>query len=368
MNPLSSIDISRSALRSNVQQFRKYIGRHQTLIVVVKANAYGHGLEPVVQAIDDIVDGYQVDDIEELRAIRKLTPKRVLVLGYIQPTDLAEAISLGGELAMYDTERLMQLRELPDATIHLKVDALLGRQGITSDDLDGILTVLERLPRVKLAGVYTHFSNLEDTKSLEHAGKQLAAFADVVQAIDARGFRHFDVHTSSTAGILTFEGKESPHRLVRLGIGLYGIWPSATFAKEAQVSLTPVLRWTTHLAQVKTLPKGHPVGYGLSYITPESMPVGIVPQGYSDGIDRDLSNQGVVLVRGKRCPIIGRVAMNMVAVDLRPCPLAVADDEVVIIGNQKGDSITADEIAGNRTISYEVVARINPLIPRRLVD
>jgi alanine racemase len=128
------------------------------------------------------------------------------------------------------------------------------------------------------------------------------------------------------------------------------------------------MRWTSHLAQVKTLPAGHPVGYGLTYRTPRPLKIGIVPQGYSDGYDRGLSNVGEVLVDGQRCPVVGRIAMNMFAIDLTPAPEARMEDEVVLMGAQGEDRITAEEIAAKLgTINYEVVARVSPLLPRIVV-
>ena len=147
------------------------------------------------------------------------------------------------------------------------------------------------------------------------------------------------------------------------------MYPSAALSRRHEtLQLKPVMRWVSHLAQVKTLPPGHPVGYGLTYVTWRETRIGIVPQGYSDGFDRGLSNCGDVLVRGKRCPVIGRVAMNMFAVDLTRVPDAVAEDEVVLLGSSGEEQITAEEMATKLgTINYEVVTRISPLLPRTVV-
>lgn len=371
--PLSYLEISREALRHNISEFQKIVDGHQQLMLVVKANAYGHGLEQVIQATEDLAHVYQVDDIEELRALRQHTSRRTLVLGYIQPPDLAEALALDAELALYDTERLELLAAIatPEnpAKIHLKIDALLGRQGILPSALEPFLQQLKATPNVRLSGVYSHFSNLEDTTSHEHALAQIKEYEHAIAIIQEYSFTDFAQHLSSTAGIMVFEGSASSHNLVRLGIGLYGLYPSRQLATQyPSIQLQPALRWVSHLAQVKDIPAGFPVGYGLTYAAPRAMRLGIVPQGYSDGFERHLSNQGTVLVDGARCPVIGRIAMNMCMVDLTSAPHAKAGSEVVLLGTQGNETISADEIADTLdTISYEVIARLNPLLPRLLV-
>lgn len=351
------------ALRKNVAAFRSRIGEGQALIAVVKGNAYGHGLKEVVECVDDVVDGYQVDDIEELRDVRKLSAKRTLVLGYVQASELEEAVRLEGELAIYDTERVEALGRLKvPSRVHLKVDALLGRQGLLPEQIPEFLSCLRSHPSISLVGVYSHYSNLEDTPLRSHAEAQQARFERALGVLYALGYPDVPTHFSSTAGILAFEGDSSPHALVRLGIGLYGLYPSQSFSRI--ITLEPVLRWISHLAQVKDLPAGFPVGYGLSYVTERPTRIGIVPQGYSDGFDRSLSSKGAVLHQGRQAPVLGRVAMNMFAIDLTDVS-AHAGDQVVLLGSQEGNQITPEAIASHcETINYEIVARLSPLLPR----
>ena len=361
--PLSYIEISKVALRANVASFREKLGANQQLIAVVKGNAYGHGLREVVSSVEDLVDGYQVDDIEELQAVRALSQKRVLVLGYVQQCDLDEAIALGGELAFYDLERLPSVAAAgTNATIHLKIDALLGRQGLLPEQVPDFVTALKQFPSITLGGVSSHYSNLEDTPLRSHAEAQQARFERALGVLLALGYPNVPTHFSSSAGILAFEGDSSSHALVRLGIGLYGLYPSPSFAR--MITLHPCLRWVSHLAQVKDLPAGFPVGYGLTHITEAPMTIGIVPQGYSDGYDRLLSSKGEVLIGGYRRKVIGRVAMNMFAVDLTGLA-AKPGDEVVLLGSQGGETISAEELGeACGTINYEIVARLSALLPR----
>jgi len=361
---LSEIQVSAGALRHNVALLRRHTGDRKTFIAVVKGNAYGHGLESVVSAIETEVDGFQVDDLDELRVLRPLTRKRILVLGYVPRDSIVEVAELGGELALYDTDRLALLAAA-GVPVHLKVDALLGRQGVLPEDLDGFLTALRAHPELRVLSAYGHFANIEDTTDLVHAEEQIATFEDAFAKI-ASQYPGIGRHLSATSGLLTVERSND---LVRIGIGTYGMYPSVSLDRRyAEMRLRPALRWVSHLAQVKTLPARHPIGYGLTYVTSRETRIGIVPQGYSDGYDRGLSNVGEVLVQGRRCSVLGRVAMNMFAADLTEVPSAKAEDEVVLLGEQAGERITAEEIASRLgTINYEVTTRLSALLPRRLV-
>jgi alanine racemase len=363
MGNLSQIEINSAALLGNVRRLRRICPPQASFVAVVKGNAYGHGLEPVVRILDGAVDGFQVDDIEELKSLRQLTNKRALLLGYVRREDLAEAVDLDAELAIYDTERLVELDRL-SAKVHIKIDALLGRQGVVPRDLDAFLVALREAKRIKPVATYAHFANIEDTTDLVHARDQMEVFETSFAKCRAH-FPKVGRHLSATSALLTVENGND---IVRVGIGLYGMYPSAPLARQSRhLGLEPVLRWVSHLAQVKTLPNGHPVGYGLTYITGRETRIGIVPQGYSDGYDRGLSNVGEVLVRGQRCPVLGRIAMNMFAIDLSTCPEAKVEEEVVLLGSQGDSSITAEEMAAQLgTINYEVTTRLSPLLPRVL--
>lgn len=365
--PLSTVELSVGALHHNVAALKTLAPRGR-FAAVVKANAYGHGLTEIVSLLHEGADAFQVDDLEELRQLRAVAPDaEALVYGYVPRSSLEEAALLNAEVVVYDPEQIETLAGFPHPVkFSLKIDALLGRQGILPSEVETFLDVMERHPHLAPISAYAHYANIEDTTDLTHAEAQEAAFEQAFLKLKTRwpGLRR---HLSATSGLLTRPNEENA--LVRLGVGLYGLYPSAPLARShAHLDLRPVMRWVSHLAQVKTLPGGHPVGYGLTYRTARETKIGIVPQGYSDGYDRGLSNVGEVLVHGRRCPVIGRIAMNMFAVDLTPAPEARAEDEVVLLGSQGDDRITAEEIAAKLgTINYEVVARISPLLPRTLI-
>ncbi len=370
MSNLSEIQVDGAALSHNLAALKGIIRSKAKVAAVVKGNAYGHGLREVVQALDGHVDYFQVDDIDELRALRTLTSSPALVLGYVPLGNIREALELRAEIAIYDLERLDAIQEASAelgraAKVHLKIDALLGRQGVLPTEVDCVLAALKDCPDIDVVAAYAHFANIEDTTDETHLLAQVAVFEDCLAKVRA-AYPGVGRHFSATSGLMTYEQSGVENDLVRLGIGLYGLYPSEPLALAFQaLGLKPAMRWVSHLAQVKTLPLGHPVSYGLTYITPCSMRVGVVPQGYSDGFDRGLSNVGHVLVGGKRCAVLGRVAMNMFVVDLSSVPEAKAEDEVVLLGAQGSERITAEEMADHlRTINYEITTRVSPLLPR----
>lgn len=368
---LSEVQVSASALQHNVRALRKLTPVGCQVAAVVKGNAYGHGLPEVVRAIDDEVDCFQVDDLDELRALREVTDKRALLLGFVPRDQIAEALKLGCELAIFDIDRLEAISRAGSdqritPRVHLKIDARLGRLGVLPERLPEMVSALRYHRGLQVVAAYAHYANIEDTTDLSHAEEQSRQLDACLRVLRNSGWPELKRHLAATSGLMARPAEADD--LVRLGIGVYGLYPSeALRASSPELVLEPALRWVTHLAQVKDIPAGHPVGYGLTFVAARPMRIGIVPQGYADGLDRGLSNAGAVLIQGRRCPMIGRVAMNMVAVDLGEIA-AGPEEEVVLLGAQGADRITAEEVADSLgTINYEVVARISPLLPRRSV-
>lgn len=368
--PLSYIEISKKGLIHNARALKRIASRKE-VVGVIKANAYGHGQNEVAKIIEPYVDYFQVDDIEELRLLRKVSKKQTLVFGYVQESDLEEAVALHGTLAVYDAPRLRALQHIGakrkiKIPVHIKIDAYLGRQGLLLESIPAFIGECGKAPNVAVEGIYSHFSNIEDTTNMAHAKKQVAAFESAMALFRDEGFSNIKTHMSATSGLLTLDTKLSTS-LVRLGLGLYGMWPSEALEKEwgGKLTLAPVMHWVSHIAQVKKLPKGFAVGYGCAYITKRPTTIAVIPQGYSDGFDRGLSNCGTVLIHGMRAPIIGRVAMNIIVADVTHIPNVRAEDGVVLLGSQKKELISAEEIAKKLgTINYEITTRTSPLLPR----
>jgi alanine racemase len=259
--------------------------------------------------------------------------------------------------------------------IHIPVDAYLGREGFLIKNLPEVFKEIKKSKNIKLTGMYAHFANIEDTTDFSHAQKQIAEYEKAKDIASNFGFKKLQTHISATSGLLVYEtclpvGMEEKgiNPLIRLGIGAYGMWPSEYLQKiyeKRKFYLKPVLSWKTKIAQIKILPKGNTIGYGLTYKTPKQTKVALIPQGYADGLDRRLSNKGEVLIHGTKCKILGRVMMNMFVVDVNHLKNVKTEDEVVIIGRQGRGQITAEEMADKiGTINYEITTRISALLPR----
>src|SRR3989344_2955615 len=369
---LSYIGLSRKNLEHNIKIFRGLIPKKTKLAAVIKANAYGHGQNEIAKMTERFIDYFQVDDIDELRLLRKVTRKPALVLGYIAKDELLESVKLGCIIAIYDIERLKILNNIgkkqrQKPKIHLKIDAYFGRQGILLGELDKFLSEAKKLKNIRIEGIYSHYSHLKDSKDLSHTEKQIKAFSEAISIAESHGYKNLCRHISASSGALLNKISPSHASMVRIGIGTYGLWPSLQIKRKFQkkFNLRPVMRWVSHVAQVKTVPKNYSVGYGLSFITKKPTKIAVIPQGYGDGYGRKLSNKGEVLIRGKRCRVLGIITMNMFVVDVSHVPNVRPEDEVVLIGEQKRERITPGDIGSKiDTVNYEIVTRISPLLPR----
>ncbi len=370
--PLSYIELSKKNLIHNITQFRRIVKEGTKIAAVVKANAYGHGDTEVVPILAPFVDYFQVNSIEELARVRTVTKKPILVLGYVAKNDIARAINLGCILSVFDFHHILLINESSrilgkKQKVHISVDSYLGREGILSSQVDTFLTEIKKMKNLVIDGVYSHFANIEDTTDFSHAEKQIKEYENVLKIFRLHGYTKIKTHISATSGVLAYEKNNGLNAIVRIGIGLYGMWPSPELEKmwKKKIALLPVARWVTHVAQVKLLPKGHSVGYGLTYFTKRPTIIAVIPQGYSDGVPRSMSNKGAVLIHGVRALILGRVAMNMFVVDVSGIVDVLPEDEVVILGTQGKEEITAEEVAEQAgTIHYEITTRINPLLSK----
>jgi len=372
---LSYIEISRENLIHNIKQFRSLVKSKTEIAVVVKANAYGCGDKDVVKIIAPYTDYFQVDDIEELERIRKITKKPIFVFGYLNDDGIKRTIKLNAIISAFDLIHILKINHTAGllkkkVKVHLAIDSYLGREGIMPSQVENIIKEIKNLKNIILDGVYSHFANIEDTMNFTHAQKQIDIYHKCVEIFRKNGFENIKTHISATSGILIYEKGENLHNIVRLGIGLYGMWPSEhlEYLNKKKIILKPVLKWVTHIAQIKVLPANYSIGYGLTYITKKATKIAVIPQGYADGLPRALSNNGEVLIRGKRAKILGRVAMNMLVVDISNIKDVLPEDEVVILGKQGKNEITAEQIAKeSNTINYEVTTRISALLPKVVV-
>ncbi len=333
-------------------------------MAVVKANAYGHGARLIAPLLRSDVDWFGVDSLEEAEELSSVgVSVPILIMGHTEPVDAERVVSGGFRQVLFRRDVAEALsktaqRQKRPACVHLKVETGLNRLGVEVGDLARLVEGLEDL---EVEGVYTHFADVEDPESTFYR-KQIERLREAVALLPGP----LVVHASPTAGALLHP--EGALTIARVGIGLYGVWPSPATrrAAEGRGTISPVLAWKSLLAQVKTVPAGGTVGYDVTYRAPSERRIAVVPVGYSDGYDRRLSNRGRVLVDGKRAPLVGRVAMNMFMVDVTDVD-AGEGDEVVLIGDQGEESITAEELAETiGTIAYEILGRLSPRLPRRL--
>ncbi|MFA6524042.1 MAG: alanine racemase [Candidatus Paceibacterota bacterium] len=377
--PLSYIEISKKNLIHNIKELKSLTkkparrgGGGTKIVSMIKANAYGHGQNEIAKILEPHTDYFGVNSVNELEILRKVTKKKTFVLGYVCESNLEKALKLGCVLSVFSLDHFRKINKIVQKLkkiqeINISIDAYLGREGFLNDELSKFFKELKKSKYIKVVGIYAHFANIEDTLNFSHANKQIKKYEEAVKVASLFGFCSLETHISATSGLLAYEINKGIHPVIRLGIGLYGLWPSENLRVlyKNKIELKPVLSWKTKIAQIKTLPAGSTIGYGLTYKTKKETKIAVIPQGYSDGLDRGLSNKGEVLIGGTRCKILGRIAMNMFVVDVSHLLNVKVEDEVVIIGRQKDEQITVEELANQTgTINYEIVARLSALLPR----
>jgi len=362
------IELDRSALAHNYQVFRRLLPAGSRLMAVAKSNSYGHGLYDFVPAVERLgADWIGVDSIVEAVALRESgIEKPILVLGYTLPARVAEAARHGIRLTISSFEALDSLERSGTngrVQVHVKIDTGLHRQGFLPAQVPELVARLQRnRTGLEVEGLYTHFAAAKDPDDKAYTLGQIAAFRSAAAAFQAAGYRPL-LHACATAG--TFLYPEAQLDMVRVGIGLVGLWPSLKMKPvlERQYELRPVLSWRTIVSEIKHLPRGAAVGYDLTETLSRDSVLGVCPIGYWHGFPRALSRQGEVLVRGRRAKVLGSVTMDMIVVDLTAVPGVKVEDRATIIGRDEGEEITAYETAARAGQSfYEFLTRINPLI------
>jgi alanine racemase len=342
------------------------------LTVPVKANAYGHGLVPAARAfLEGGADWLCVHSLEEAAALRtaKITAP-IYILGPIPLDHLADAVALDARLVVYTRQMVERMAaEKLSARLHLKVETGNHRQGLMLPEALALADRIRAIPGLTLEGISSHFANIEDTTDHTYARAQIARFDAAVEAFRAAGHAIPIRHIANSAATILWP--ERTYELARVGIAAYGLWPSSETRVAAQLAgrsdfrLRPALTWKTRIAQVREVPEGAAIGYGCTVVTRRPTRLAILPVGYSDGYDRGLSNLAHVLIGGRPAPVMGRVCMNIIMVDVTDGPCPALEDEAVLLGRQGDAEITAEQLAGwANTINYEIVARISTHLPR----
>ena len=361
----ASIDLL--ALAHNVAEIRRYIASNCELLAVVKADGYGHGAVRVSQTLANLgVRRFGVATVNEGIELRKFGIQHpILVMGAMLPPQLNDLIEyrltpvISAEEIAYHLAELLNAHSAP-YPVHLKVDSGMRRLGIP---LDSVLRIIESPPfqtQLHLEGLMTHLADADNPDSM-FTEMQLNGFQNVVNQLKTRGHTASLLHVANSAGVLYH--KSAHMDLVRPGIMLYGYTPGQTPITES--TLRTVMKVTTSIVQVRTVAAGDQLGYSRSYRTTRPSQIAVLPVGYAHGYPRMLSNKGMVLIHGRRVPIVGKICMDMMLVDTTDLPFIHPGDEVVLMGNQGTEEISGAEIAQwAQTIPYEILCNFGLRVKR----
>lgn len=371
-HPRTWIEISSRAVEKNIRLFRALIGSRVKLWAVVKSNAYGHGIYAFSRLAERLgVDGFCVDSIMEAIRLREHGIARfILVIGATPEEYFPRAEREGIAVSVSTMEDLATLAKMSKPPVfHLKIDTGMHRRGFYVEDLPRVIRALRGSKRLggALRGLYTHFASAKDTNYPTFTDLQFRKLLKAERMLFRAGFKRLTVHAAATGGALI--DKKYHRDAVRVGIGLYGLYPSKEIeAQLPRVVLTPALSWKTQIAEVKTAEAGEYVGYDLTERLIKDSKLAVLPVGYWHGFPRTLSSPaGEVLVKGRRAPVVGRVSMDLVVIDVTGIPCKIGD-EVVLIGKSGKERLPAGHLAARAgTIHYELLTRLNPLIERRVL-
>jgi alanine racemase len=363
-------EINLDNLTHNFRATKTAVGAGVSIMAAVKSDAYGHGAVECAQALEKAgADWFGVALPEEGTALRDAGVTRpILSLGGFWEGQEDSLISHRLTPVVFRLDLLDRLSRTARASgavadYHLKVDTGMGRLGVLYSELGSFLDGAARFENVRLDGVMTHLASADSPHHREFTERQISLFEGAVELVRARGFRPAWIHEANSAG--THSYPRSRGNLVRLGGVLYGLWRDVTDRSVEPLDWRPVMSLRTRIMLLKTVPAGNPLGYGGTFVTARESRIATLPIGYEDGLGRELSNRGKVIVRGELAPIVGRVSMDLTLVDVTGVSDAAVGDEVVIIGSQGPSLITAEEVAAQcGTISYDVTCRISDRVPR----
>lgn len=366
-------EINLDHLRANYNALREALPNQMTLLACVKANAYGHGAVEVARELQQLGVAYLsvafLDEALELRQGGITSP--ILVLGYTPPEAVQTAYEHDVTLTLFSPEVLQAIKALPvtpekPLKVHIKIDSGMGRLGLLpGENAISFIEEVFSLPQVIVEGMFTHFARA-DEHNKDYTLEQYRRFQGVADALRDKGYLIPIIHTGNSAAAI--DTPELSYNMVRIGIALYGLYPSDEVNRRT-VTLRPVMTLKTKLVYVKNLPPHSGISYGTKYVTEQEERIGTLPIGYADGFSRILSGKAEVLIRGRRTPVVGNICMDQCMVSLKlfaeEAEQIKAGEEVVLIGQQSGECISAEELAAKLgTIPYEVVCMIAHRVPR----
>jgi alanine racemase len=359
-------EIDLDAIVHNVRTLKAWVGDKTQLLAIVKSNAYCHGAVPVARAALEAGATWLgvnlCDEGVQLRQAGIEAP--ILVVGFTPPSQ-ATAIVANRLTPTVNTiemaEALNAVASLADPlSVHVKVDTGLSRYGMMPEEIVPFCTRITQMKGLRLEGLFTHFASADETDK-GSARKQFTSYLETLSLLKQAGISIPLRHVAASGA--TLDMPETHLDMVRCGIAVYGLYPSAEVSRA--LHLHPALSLKGRVARLRLLPPGTGVGYGATFVTTRPTLAALIPIGYADGLKRAYSNKGMALVRGKRARLIGRVSMDQMTVDVTDIPGVAEGDEAVLIGRQGDDEITCEEMAGViGTINYEIVVGLAPRLPR----
>jgi alanine racemase len=351
------VTIDLGAIRHNFGEIKRLVGPRTGIIAVIKSDAYGHGLIPVAQALEHEAPAYfAVFELEEALALRNVgCSVPILILMGISREEAPVVVEHGFTVSLFRNDIAEELSRVAleqgkTVPVHVKVDTGMTRLGVLWSDVSVFLKKVGILKGLRLEGVFSHLAVADEPENA-FTDEQVQRFERVVEEATKRNLCTRAVHLSNSAAIVRGIGLH--FRLVRPGIALYGSLPAAGLGPD--LSLTPAMTFSSKVIRVETVGPHTPISYGCTHTTERTATIATIPVGYDDGFNRLLTNQGEVLIHGKRAPVVGRVCMNLTMIDVTSVKGVAVGDEVVLLGSQGEERITGEELARKTgTISYEI--------------
>lgn len=380
----SCIELSKSALKNNINFVKKRIGRNVKLSAVVKGNAYGHGIEEFVPMAEACgVNHFSVFSASEADRVFKVKKEStfIMIMGMIDDEELEWVITNNIHFYVFEMERLKAAlktakRVSKKALIHIDVETGMNRTGFESESLDEVIALFDsNAAYLQLEGLCTHYAGAESVGNYLRVQNQIKNFNAIYQYFCDKRLPPKLRHTACSAAAINYP--ETTMDMVRIGILIYGFWPSQeTFIQHIinngnrdKDPLKRIITWKSKVLMVKKVKRGEFIGYGTFYMAPKDMSIAIVPVGYAYGYSRALSNVGRVLIHGKRALIIGIVNMNLMTIDIHHIKDVKKGDEVILIGKQKNHSVTVSSFGDlSNQLNYELLTRLPRDLPRTVVS
>ncbi|MGS2739950.1 alanine racemase [Sinomicrobium sp. M5D2P17] len=383
MHTNSTIELSLSALKKNLYFLKRTFGRDVKISSVVKGNAYGHGIKEFVHMASRCgIDHFSVFDSNEARKVKEVTKKttEVMIMGFMEDDAISWAVANDISFFVFEKDRLQKAIRAAKklnkkAGIHIEVETGMNRTGFGIREIPGLIRLLQKEEEhLKFKGLCTHYAGAESVTNYYRVTEQIKVYKKIHSLFGTEGLTPEMRHTACSAAAMVYP--ETRMDMVRIGIMQYGLWPSpetfVSFLNKRKIKTDPlhrVISWKSEVMSIKKVKTGDFIGYGTSFMARQKMKIAVVPVGYSHGYSRSLSNQGRVLIHGRRCMVIGTVGMNMMIVDVSEITNLKKGHEVMMIGPQGQDDMSIASFSEySDQLNYELLARLSKGIPRKITD